>query len=48
MAYNTLLTERIRNLLARRQGVDERIMFGGVTLMGVGVFWMLRIARMKM
>ena len=33
MAYNTLLTERIRKLLARRQGVDERKMFGGVAFM---------------
>ena len=33
MAYNARLAERIRSLLARRQGVDEEKMFGGVAFM---------------
>jgi TfoX/Sxy family transcriptional regulator of competence genes len=33
MAYNSLLAGRIRSLLARRQGRDERKMFGGVAFM---------------
>lgn len=33
MAYNEQLAERIRSLLARRQGMDERKMFGGVVFM---------------
>ena len=33
MAYNTLLAERIRALVARRQGMEERKMFGGVAFL---------------
>ncbi len=33
MAYNLLLAERIRGLLARRQGMQERKMFGGVAFL---------------
>lgn len=33
MAYNEVLAERIRSLLARRRGMDERKMFGGVAFL---------------
>ncbi len=33
MAYNEPLAQRIRSLLARRQGMDERKMFGGVAFL---------------
>jgi len=33
MAYNEELAERVRELLAKRKGVTERKMFGGVAFM---------------
>jgi TfoX/Sxy family transcriptional regulator of competence genes len=33
MAYNEVLAERIRKLLARRKGLAERKMFGGIAFM---------------
>ena len=33
MAYDTLLAGRVRTLLARRQGMEERKMFGGVAFL---------------
>jgi TfoX/Sxy family transcriptional regulator of competence genes len=33
MAYNTQLATRLRALLARRQGMEERKMFGGIVFM---------------
>ncbi len=33
MAYDEVLAERIRRALARRQGISERKMFGGIAFM---------------
>ncbi|MEM7154509.1 MAG: TfoX/Sxy family protein [Myxococcota bacterium] len=36
MAYDEMLAERIRTVVARRKGITERNMFGGVAFMASG------------
>lgn len=36
MAYDEILAERIRTILARRKGITERKMFGGLCFMASG------------
>lgn len=36
MAYDTELADRIRELLAKRRGVEEKLMFGGLAFLVAG------------